>query len=114
MTSQKNGSSKFEVSELDPDVSKVITTMNIGEISHSFLTLDDKQREVYKIIKLNGKSKAHQANLQEDYQHLSDLFIAKKKEETYRKWIAKQQAKTYIHVDDSYANCNFKLKSWKK
>ncbi len=114
VTSQKNGSSKFEVSELDPDVSKVITTMNIGEISHPFLTLDDKQREVYKIIKLNSKSKAHQANLQEDYQHLSDLFLAKKKEETYRKWIAKQQAKTYIHVDDSYANCNFKLKSWKK
>ena len=114
MLFRSNGSSKFEVSELDPDVSKVITTMNIGEISHSFLTLDDKQREIYKIIKLNRKSKAHQANLQEDYQHLSDLFITKKKEETYRKWIAKQQAKTYIHVDDSYANCNFKLKSWKK
>ena len=114
VTSQNTGSSKFQVSELDPDVSKVITTMNIGEISNPFLTLDDKQREVYKVIKLNSKSKSHQANLQEDYQHLSDLFLTKKKEETYRKWIAKQQAKTYIHVDDSYANCNFKLKSWKK
>ena len=114
VTSQNSGSSKFMVSELDPDVSKVITTMNIGEISRPFLTLDDKQRQVYKIIKLNNKTKAHKATLQEDYQHLSDMFLAKKKEETYRTWIAKQQAKTYIHVDDSYANCNFKLKSWKK
>ena len=114
VTSQRNGSSKFEVAELDPDVSKVITTMNIGETSRPFLTIDDKQRQVYKIIKLNNKSKAHQANPQEDYQSLSEMYLAKKKEEVYRKWIAKQQAKTYIHVDDSYANCNFKLKSWKK
>ena len=114
VTSQKTGSSKFEVSELDPDVSKVITTMNIGETSRPFLTIDDKQREVYKIIKLANKTKAHKANLQEDYQKLSEMYLAKKKEDIYKKWIAKQQSKTYIHVDDSYANCNFKLKSWKK
>lgn len=114
VTSQRNGSSKFEVAELDPDVSKVITEMNIGETSKPFLTIDDKQRQVYKVVKLINKTTAHQANLQEDYQTLSEMFLAKKKEEVYRKWIAKQQAKTYIHVDDSYANCNFKLKSWKK
>ena len=114
VTSQRTGSSKFEMSEIDPDVSKVIVNMNIGETSRPFITLDDKQREVYKVIKLNNKTKSHKANLQEDYQKLSEMFLAKKKEDTYRKWIAKQQAKTYIHVDDSYANCNFKLKSWKK
>jgi peptidyl-prolyl cis-trans isomerase SurA len=114
VTSQRTGSSKFEVDELDPDVSKVITVMNIGETSRPFLTMDDKQRQVYKIVKLNNKTSSHTANLQEDYQKISEMFLTKKKEETYRKWIAKQQAKTYIHVDDSYANCNFKLKSWKK
>jgi len=114
VTSQRNGSSKFEVADLDPDVSKVITTMNIGETSRPFPTIDDKQRQVYKVVKLLNKTKAHPANLQEDYQSLSEMFLAKKKEDIYRKWIAKQQAKTYIHVDDSYANCNFKLKSWKK
>jgi peptidyl-prolyl cis-trans isomerase SurA len=114
VTSQRNGSSKFSVTELDPDVSKEITTMNIGETSRPFVTVDDKQRQVYKIIKLINKTKAHPANLQEDYQSLSEMFLTKKKEETYRKWIAKQQAKTYIHVDDTFANCNFKLKSWKK
>jgi peptidyl-prolyl cis-trans isomerase SurA len=114
VTSQRNGSAKFEMSEIDPDVSKVIANMNVGETSRPFLTLDDKQRQVYKIIKLNNKSNPHKANMQEDYQRLTEMFLAKKKEETFRKWIDKQQAKTYIHVDDSYANCNFKLKSWKK
>ena len=114
VTSDKTGSSKFKMDELDPDVSKKIAVMNIGEISSPFLTTDDKQRQIYKIIKLTNRTKAHQATIQEDYQKLAEMFLAKKKESTYRNWIAKQQAKTYIHVDDSYANCNFKLKSWKK
>jgi len=114
VTSPRSGSSKFHVDELDPDVSKIITNMNIGETSNPFLSVDDKQRQVYKIVKLINKTKPHQANLQVDYQNLSEMFIGKKKENIYHKWIATQQAKTYIHIDDSYANCNFKLKSWKK
>ncbi len=114
VTSQQTGSSKFAMDELDPDVSKVITAMNIGETSSPFLSVDDKQRQVYKIIKLINKTTPHKANLQEDYQQISEMFLAKKKEDVYRKWIAKQQAKTYIRIDDTYANCNFKLKSWKK
>jgi peptidyl-prolyl cis-trans isomerase SurA len=114
VTSDKTGSSKFKMDELDPDVSKKIAAMNISEISSPFLTTDDKQRQVYKIIKLTNRTKSHQATIQEDYQKLCEMFLAKKKESAYRNWIAKQQAKTYIHVDDSYGNCNFKLKSWKK
>lgn len=114
VTSQRTGSTKFAMDELDPDVSKVITTMKIGEISSPFLSLDDKQRQVYKILKLLNQTKAHPANLQEDYQFLSETFMSKKKEDVYRAWIAKQQSKTYIHIDDTFANCNFKLKSWKK
>jgi peptidyl-prolyl cis-trans isomerase SurA len=100
--------------ELDPDVSKLVPELKVGEISAPFLGMDEKQRQVYKIIKLISRSTAHPANLQEDYQYLSEVFIEKKKEDTYRAWIAKQQSKTYIHIDDLYSNCNFKLKSWKK
>ena len=114
VTSQKTGSSKFLMDELDPDVSKIITALKVGEISQPFLAMDDKQRQVFKIIKLISRSNAHAANLQEDYQHLSEIFLEKKKEDTYRAWLAKQQAKTYIHIDEIYSNCNFRLKSWKK
>ena len=114
VTSQKSGSSKFQIEELDPDVSKLITGLKVGEMSAPFLGMDDKQRQVYKIIKLLSRTNAHPANLQEDYQHMSEVFLDKKKENTYRDWIAKQQAKTYIHIDDLFSNCNFKLKSWKK
>lgn len=114
VTSQKTGSTKFQMEDLDPDVSKLVNNLKIGDISEPFLSMDDKQRQVYKVIKLLTRTNAHPANLQEDYQHLSEVFLDKKKEDTYRAWIAKQQAKTYIHIDDLYSNCNFKLKSWKK
>lgn len=114
VTSGRSGSSKFHVDELDPDVSKIITKMNVGETSDPFLSTDDKQRQIYKIIKLINKTKPHRANLQDDYQSISEMFVGKKKENVYHKWIATQQSKTYIHIDDLYANCNFKSKSWKK
>ena len=114
VASKRSGSSKFQADELDPDVSKIITEMNIGETSEPFLTVDDKQRQVYKITKLLNKTKQHPANLQDDYQSISEMFLEKKKVDLYQKWLIQQQAKTYIHVDDTYANCNFKLKTWKK
>jgi peptidyl-prolyl cis-trans isomerase SurA len=114
VSSPRTGSTKFQVEDLDPDVSKIIVNMNIGETSNPFLTVDDKQNQVYKIVKLINKTKPHPANLQEDYQSMNEMFLNKKKTEVYQKWLTQQLAKTYIHIDDSYANCNFKLKSWMK
>ncbi len=107
-------SSKWEKQELDPDVSKVLDGLKINEISDPFKTIDDKQRVVYKIVKLISRSKQHSANLQEDYQILSELYLAQKKERIMDEWISKQQSKTYISIDDSYVNCNFKYKGWIK
>ncbi|GET28093.1 peptidylprolyl isomerase [Prolixibacter sp. SD074] len=111
----QTGSSKFEASQLDPAVSKVITTMKIGEISDPFLMLDPKrQRQVYTIVKLLDKTEPHKANLAEDYQLLSNMYLQKKKENVYEDWIADRVAKTYVRIDDSYVNCNFKFKNWVK
>ena len=108
-------SSKFSVDELDPDVSKIITGMKINEISDPFKTTDETTKQtVFKIIKLVNKSTGHKANLQEDYQMLAELYLAKKKQDTLNNWISTQQAKTYIRIDNTYANCNFEFKNWIK
>jgi peptidyl-prolyl cis-trans isomerase SurA len=105
---------KWKMSEVDPDVSKVISKMNINEISKPFLTIDEKQRQIYKIVKLLNKTNAHPANLRDDYVELSDKYLATKKEKALDKWIRDKQAGTYVRIDDSYGNCNFKYKGWKK
>ena len=106
--------SKWKLSELDPDVSKIIAKMNINEISKPFQTLDDKQRPVYKILKLTNKTNAHKANLRDDYVELSNMFMSTKKAKTLDSWIREKQSGTYVHIDDTYLNCNFKYKGWMK
>jgi len=108
-------SSKFSVEELDGDVSKILTKMNINEISAPFETINpENQQTVYKILKLTNKIDAHKADLQNDYQILADLYLAKKKEDVLEKWISDQQSQTYIRIDKTYANCNFDFDNWIK
>lgn len=108
-------SSRFSVEELDPDVSKVITRMKVNEISDPFQTTDENSKQtVYKIIRLTNLTSGHRANLQEDYQKLAELYLAKKKQDVLNEWISTQQAKTYIRIDNTYANCNFEFKNWIK
>jgi peptidyl-prolyl cis-trans isomerase SurA len=108
-------SSKFTVEELDGSVSKIISNLKIGEISDPFETIDPESRQsVYTIIKLVDKIEGHRANLQNDYQHLADLFLTKKREKALQQWIADKQAQTYIRIDNTYANCNFEFDNWIK
>jgi peptidyl-prolyl cis-trans isomerase SurA len=110
----ESGESKWKMSELDPDVSKVIAKMNLNEISKPFQTLDDKQRPVYKIIKLINSTAAHKANMRDDYVELSNIYLNTKKEKTLDKWIRDKQTGTYVRIDPSYMNCNFKYLGWIK
>ncbi|MBN2807527.1 MAG: peptidylprolyl isomerase [Prolixibacteraceae bacterium] len=107
-------SSRFEPQELSPDISKVIDKLNINEISAPFLTIDDKHREVIQVVKLINKIESHTANLSEDYPLISEMYLAKKHEDTIMEWISERQAKTYIRIDDTYLNCSFKFKNWIK
>jgi peptidyl-prolyl cis-trans isomerase SurA len=112
---QNSMSSKFAIEDIDDDVSKVITKMNTNEISEPFESIDrENQQTVYKIIKLVSKTSSHKADLQNDYQKLAKMYLAKKKEDTLEKWISKRQSQTYISIDDTYANCNYKFKNWIK
>lgn len=110
----ETGDSKWKLNELDPDVSKVIDKMNINEISKPFQTLDDKQRPVYKIVKLINKTGAHKANLRDDYLELSNLYQGAKKEKKMDEWIREKQTGTYVRIDPTYMNCNFKYGGWIK
>lgn len=108
-------SSKFTVEELEGQVSKVLSTMNINEISEPFESQDPESRQtVYKIVKLIDKTNEHKANLRDDYQQIANLFLQQKKEKVLEKWISEKQADTYIRIDETYANCNFDFDNWIK
>jgi peptidyl-prolyl cis-trans isomerase SurA len=107
--------SRFTAEELDGNVSKVLSGLNIGEISDPFVMIDlETRQQLYAIVKLIDKAESHVANLQSDYQQLSNQFLQKKREEKLEQWIADKQQQTYIRIDDTYANCNFEFNNWKK
>ncbi|NQU53390.1 MAG: peptidylprolyl isomerase [Bacteroidetes bacterium] len=108
-------SSKFSIEDLEADVSKIIVDMNVNEVSEPFETVDqENQQTVYKIVKVTKKIMGHKADLQNDYQTLADMYLAKKKEDVMKEWISTRQSETYIRIDDTYANCNFDFKNWVK
>jgi peptidyl-prolyl cis-trans isomerase SurA len=107
-------SSKFEMEMLPPDVSKIITKLNINEISKPFITTEASGKDVIAVVKLINKTEAHKANINEDYQLISDNFLENKKNDVIQEWISKRQSKTYIRIDDTYLNCDFKFKNWRK
>ncbi|MFW6290504.1 MAG: peptidylprolyl isomerase, partial [Mariniphaga sp.] len=110
-----NLTSKFTVEELEGNVSKVLSGLKIGEISDPFVMTDPNSRQqIYVIVKLVDKIESHKANLQNDYQQLSDLFLQKKRERKMEEWIETKQQQTYIRIDDTYANCNFEFNNWRK
>ena len=114
VTNPQDMTSKFEAGALLPDVSKVLTSLEINEISKPFFTTDEKGRDVIQIVKLMNKTEAHKANISEDYQLISNNYLEKKKNDMIQEWISKRQSKTYIRIDDTYLNCDFKFKNWIK
>jgi peptidyl-prolyl cis-trans isomerase SurA len=107
-------SSKFELGMLKPEISKVLTSLEINEISKPFISIDQNGRDVIQIVKLLNKVESHKANLNEDYQLISELFLEKKRNDAIENWIGQRQSKTYIRIDDTYLNCDFKFKNWIK
>lgn len=110
----ESAETKWKLTELDPDVSKILPQMNVNEISKPFKTFDDKQRPVYKIVKLISKTSPHKATLKDDYVELSNLYMQNKKEKKMDEWIRDKQKGAYVRIDPSYMNCNFKYKGWIK
>jgi len=69
---------------------------------------------VYKVVRLKSRSKAHKANLNDDYQKIMDMAMEIKKDEVINKWIETKLKTTFVKIDPSYKNCEFSNKGWSR
>lgn len=106
------GTSGFKSSQLDPATNYVLKQMKNGEVSEPFESRSMKGKPEMKIIKLINKTEPHIADINTDYQLISDMAKEKKKKEMVSNWIKKVQKTTYLKIDKEYRNCNFKYKGW--
>jgi len=114
MINPQTGSGKFAGSQIDAGTNYVIKNMNIGEVSNPFETVDDKGKQIYKVVMLKGKTKPHTANMKDDYQKIHDMAMGYKRMTVMNNWIIEKQKSSYIRIDNSFKNCQFNFKGWNK
>jgi peptidyl-prolyl cis-trans isomerase SurA len=114
MFNAEDNSAKFEIKDLPVEVAKVVSSMNIGEISKPFIMVNNKGKEVVAIVKLKNKINGHRADMADDYQAMQDVVVAKQSVEKIQKWIREKQQTTYIHINDEWRNCEFQYPGWIK
>ena len=117
MADEYTGSSYFEKDQLKPNDYNVLRTMQEGDISEPFESLDNEGRNgntIYKILYLEKVIPAHVANFQDDYNALIDEVNAKNAQKAIDDFIAEKQKSTYIVIDPMFQGCDFQRKGWVK
>ena len=108
---------RFEMSELStfsPELARVISTMEIGEISKPFTMINSKGKTVCAIAKLKNRINSHRASISEDFQILKNQVEEKKKEQVILDWIKEKQRTTYIRINPDWRDCEFQYPGWIK
>ena len=115
MADPMSGSSYFEIDQLKPQDYAAIKNLKEGEISESFVSLDNEGRDgntVYKIIKVDKIIPAHPATFTNDYTLLLNLATGAKKQEAIDKFVDEKIQSTLIIIDPLFKDCDFKREGW--
>jgi len=106
-----SGSSFFEMNEIDPTIYFTIDTLKEGQISKPVpFELRDGSK-AYRIFYVQTRTKPHIANLKDDYNRIRSIVEENEKQRVMLKWMQRRIPKTYIHIDERYANCAV-LEKW--
>lgn len=114
MINPQTGTSLFEKEHLPPADFFVIKNLNVGEVSQPFESRDEHANIIYKIITVTRIIPSHRANLKDDYAAIQAIAKSKKEQEVFMEWVDKTKKTTYIRIESSFVNCDFKLDGWVK
>ncbi|WP_246000642.1 peptidylprolyl isomerase [Pontibacter diazotrophicus] len=105
MMAGRDGSTYIPMDQVDPSIFFVIDTMQVGDISKPIPFTTEDGKEAVRIIYLKGKSKPHLANLQDDYQRISNAALAEKRSKAVDEWFRKNIDTVFIEIDPEYQEC---------
>ncbi len=114
LTNPYTGTSQFEAKHIDPSINFALRDLKVGEISDAFEAKSKTGQVVFKVLHLIKKTKAHTVNMNDDYQMIQDMALAKKKEDEIKRWVEEKQKETYVKVEGKYSECKFNFPGWIK
>jgi|YNPMSStandDraft_2_1061718.scaffolds.fasta_scaffold01262_5 peptidyl-prolyl cis-trans isomerase SurA len=98
--SPQTGSTRIAFDEIkgDPDLKRLLETMNVGEISEPQRYQLSGGEYAYRIVWLKYRAEAHKMNLKQDYSRIRNLALQKRQNEVYQNWIAELRKQVYWRV----------------
>lgn len=111
MTHPSRGGYKFtkeELQQLYPGIP--FSSMNAGEVSNATAIKTEDNHDAYCLVTVVRRFPAHKANLTDDYDRIYYAALETAKQDRIYEWAAKAIKSTFIHIDDEFKNCNFRLK----
>ncbi|PWJ58363.1 peptidyl-prolyl cis-trans isomerase SurA [Dyadobacter jejuensis] len=90
---------------MDPALYFAIDTMKVGQISSPLSYRTSDGASGMRILWFKSKSEPHTANLQDDYEKISQLVLSNKRNNALEEWFKKAQGDVYISVEPEYKNC---------
>ena len=112
--SESGRTSRFEMKDLPTEVARAVEKLDVDSVSAPFTMINSRGKTVCAIVKLKSRTPAHRANMQEDFQVLSNVVLNRRREEKVRDWVKEKIKSTYVKMDDRYKNCDFEYEGWVK
>ncbi len=88
----------FDEIKGDPDLKRLLETMNVGEISEPQRYQLSGGEYAYRIVWLKYRAAAHKMNLKQDYARVRNLALQKRQNELYQNWIADLRKQVYWRI----------------
>ena len=115
MMNAANGSSRFEMQDLPPEIAKKIELMQPGDISEAFIMKDPKKnRDVVAIVRLKERVPGHRATLADDFNMIKQMYENHAKQKVLTEWVEQKIQNTYTRISEGWDNCEFNYKGWVK
>lgn len=115
LVNQYTGSSRFQMSQLPPEIAAKVEKMEVGDISDAFIMKDEKKNsDVAVMVKLTSRIPGHTATLADDFNLAKQMYEESQKEQALKDWIEKKIKETYVRIEEGWEGCDFKYTGWQK
>lgn len=95
------------INQIDPQIFTIIQGLKVGEYTEPGIYVNYQSRkEGVRIVRLADKTKAHVANLSDDYAFIKKAAQANKEQEVIQEWVKESVDKAYIKIDPEFKACN--------
>jgi len=105
----KAGNTRFVRINLNTNVYLEVTGKSEGELTSVFEDTIERNKKVYKIVRIDRVIPEHKINLKDDYERIKKFAVNKKKQEKIERWIKDHISENFIKIDDDYKTCKFHI-----